>query len=323
MNKLIAVALVTCLTLAWITSRSPVNQTVKQAIVSGKGLAVRACSPLTVLDSVPPGVEANGSLIVENRGTSVFNIRASSSCNCSELSPKTCALKPKEKVAFSVKLRRMLRGETHSTFITLQSDDPELPEYKHQFRVRCPDICRVSPSAVDFGRVKFGETRAMTLTIEEDPDGPPFRPDNFDIRSELPSVVVTSTRVDQRILCKVSWNPEKDSAVAGSLKVVPLDSQDDAISVSVSGQIVETLIASPRHLTLDFNGSAWEGNVILVRTDGQLLGPVTAHSPGLQLTEVTRTRHQAVLRLRFAERPPTETELTSGDFVTKVLLSAK
>ncbi len=135
-----------------------------EAQVSG----ARILSPEPVYDfgEVDSEEKVEHAFVIRNVGTDQLEIRnVRTSCGCTVAQPDKKSLAPGEETKVSATLSLKGRQGAQTKTITIESNDPENPTYKLEFKGTAVAAITVEPRMVNFGRIPDNESKSETIRI--------------------------------------------------------------------------------------------------------------------------------------------------------------
>jgi hypothetical protein len=243
-----------------------------------------------------PGDVLARDITLANAGAEPLELSVRSDCGSLRVAPARLAIPPRGEAAVTVSIRLSRRGTTETGMVHFKPVDSRSPTGSLQVMARCPAGIEFQPGALDFGPLPVGAIGPEQTVIATASLAPI---DEFMIdTSRAPGVEVRRLESQSKPALAIRVRAGRDSA-RQTVPVVFRHPADESLTTELSVRYdpLEPVYAAPARIAFDAD---WRPVQVLVwRSDGAPLGPLTRWSPDDLLTVTDETRDPGAGRRRL------------------------
>lgn len=194
--------------------------------------------------------------VIKNTGDTtleISNVRASCGCTVANISSKV--LKPEEESQVTAKLNLQGRTGHQSKVVTIDSNDPENPQYQLRLMGEALAAIKVQPERLMFGQVSAGQESILEVELEGLPET------SFSIQSIDPGhegITVEQETLDENRKYRLSITLAAPAAPGNVNAVVRVNTDNPArpvISIPVFAEVKGSIVFAPPEITLSAKAS--------------------------------------------------------------------
>lgn len=224
------------------------------AVASG----ARIFSPEPVYDfgEVDSEKKVQHDFVIRNVGTEQLEIRnVRTSCGCTVAQPEKKSLAPGEETKVPATLSLKGRQGAQTKTITIESNDPENPTYRLEFKGTAVAAITVEPRMVNFGRIADNESKSETIRIWSTKPEIAFKVESVDVvGSEQVKAELSEVREGKEYALQVALAAPLSPGNLNARINLKTDYPAYAnIPVTVFAVVVGDLDIAPSEITLRFS----------------------------------------------------------------------